>query len=92
MGCHLVVEPLPVGANLFARIGFDSWRLKSPLQTAIEWLLTPGRLFGVVPQEVDEDFGFERAMRDIHLELADLNQEAFDLAAKIQTNFGELGI
>ena len=32
------------------------------------------------------------ALRDIHLELADLNREAVDLAAKIQTNFEELGV
>ncbi len=31
-------------------------------------------------------------MRDIHVELADLNREAVMLAEKIQTNFQELGI
>jgi hypothetical protein len=29
-------------------------------------------------------------MRDIHTELADLNEEAVELAAKIQKNFGEI--
>ena len=29
---------------------------------------------------------------DIHAERADLNREAVELAAKIQENFGELGI
>jgi hypothetical protein len=29
--------------------------------------------------------------RDIHTELADLNKEAAELAAKIQENFAELG-
>ena len=28
---------------------------------------------------------------DIHVDLADLNKEAAELAAKIQTNFEELG-
>ena len=31
-------------------------------------------------------------MRDIHTELADLDKEAVDLAAKIQENFEELGV
>jgi type I restriction enzyme M protein len=46
----------------------------------------------VAPPEVDEDFDFEQALRDIHVELADLNKEATELAAKIQKNFQELGI
>jgi type I restriction enzyme M protein len=41
---------------------------------------------------VDEDFDFEQALRDIHVELADLNQEAAQLAATIQANFEALGI
>lgn len=57
-----------------------------------DWSLTPGRYVGVAPQEVDEDFDFEQAMRDIHVELAELNLEAEKLAAIIQTNFEELGI
>ena len=59
---------------------------------AADWSLTPGRYVGVAPAEVDDDFDFERTMRDIHVELADLNQEAADLAAKIQKNFEEMGI
>jgi len=31
-------------------------------------------------------------MKDIHTELADLNKEAIELAAKIQMNFEELGV
>jgi type I restriction enzyme M protein len=42
---------------------------------------------GVAPAEVDEDFDFKQALKDIHLELADLNEEAVALAAKIQKNF-----
>jgi type I restriction enzyme M protein len=59
---------------------------------AADWSLTPGRYVGVAPQEVDEDFDFEQTLRDIHVELADLNREAVELAAKIQENFEELGI
>jgi type I restriction enzyme M protein len=59
---------------------------------AADWSLTPGRYVGVAPQVEDEDFDFEQTMRDIHTELADLNKEAVELAAKIQKNFEELGI
>jgi type I restriction enzyme M protein len=59
---------------------------------AADWSLTPGRFVGVAPAEVDEDFDFEQTLRDMHLELADLNREAVDLAEKIQTNFEELGV
>lgn len=59
---------------------------------AADWSLTPGRYVGVAPPEVDEDFDFEQALRDIHVELADLNMEAVALAGKIQENFEELGI
>jgi type I restriction enzyme M protein len=46
----------------------------------------------VAPAEVDEDFDFGQAMRDIHVELKDLDREASELAAKIQANFEGLGI
>ncbi len=59
---------------------------------AADWSLTPGRYVGVAPPEVDEDFDFEQALRDIHVELAELNQEAAALAVKIQKNFEGLGI
>ena len=58
---------------------------------AADWSLTPGRYVGVAPPEEDEDFDFEQTLRDIHTELADLNKEAVELAAKIQSNFEELG-
>jgi type I restriction enzyme M protein len=54
--------------------------------------LTPGRYVGVAPADVDEGFDFEQTIRDIHTELADLNQEAVELAARIHKNFEELGI
>ncbi len=59
---------------------------------ANDWSLTPGRYVGVAPEEVDEDFDFEEVMRDIHVELEDLNTEAVTLAAQIAKNFKELGI
>jgi type I restriction enzyme M protein len=59
---------------------------------AADWSLTPGRYVGVAATEVDEDFDFEQTLKDIHLELADLNREAVELAARIQENFEELGV
>ena len=59
---------------------------------AADWSLTPGRYVGVAPPEEDEDFDFEQTLRDIHTELADLNKEAAELAAKILENFEELGV
>ena len=59
---------------------------------ANDWSLTPGRYVGVAPEEVDEDFDFEAALRDIHVELQGLNDEAAVLAAKIARNFEELGV
>ncbi len=59
---------------------------------AADWSLTPGRFVGVAPAEVDEDFDFEQTLRDIHVELADLNRESVELASKIQENFEELGV
>ncbi|MFH1738460.1 MAG: N-6 DNA methylase, partial [bacterium] len=54
---------------------------------AADWSLTPGRFVGVAPPEVDDDFDFEQTLRDIHVELADLNRAAAELAVKIQKNF-----
>lgn len=59
---------------------------------AYDWSLTPGRYVGVAPEEVDEDFDFEEALRSIHIDLKGLNEEAAELAAKIAQNFEELGI
>lgn len=59
---------------------------------ANDWSLTPGRYVGVAPEEEDEDFDFEEALRDIHVELEDLNAEAVQLAATIKRNFEELGV
>ena len=59
---------------------------------ANDWSLTPGRYVGVAPEEEDEDFDFEEALRDIHVELNDLNAGAIKLAAQIARNFEELGV
>ena len=53
--------------------------------------LTPGRYVGVVPAEEDEDFDFEEALREIHVELEELNAESVKLAATIKKNFEEMG-
>jgi type I restriction enzyme M protein len=58
---------------------------------AADWSVTPGRYVGVAPTVVDDDFDFEQALSDIHIELADLNQEAVALAKKIQEHFEGLG-
>ncbi len=59
---------------------------------AADWSLTPGRYVGVAPPEEDEEFDFEETLRDIHVELVSLNEEATELAKKIQENFAGLGI
>ena len=58
---------------------------------AHDWSLTPGRYVGVAPEETDEDFDFEEALRAIHIDLKGLNEEARVLAALIAKNFEELG-
>ena len=57
-----------------------------------DWSLTPGRYVGVTPEEEDDDFDFEEALREIHVELEGLNSEATILASTIKRNFEELGI
>ena len=59
---------------------------------ANDWSLTPGRYVGVAPEEEDEGFDFEEVLREIHVELEDLNAEAVTLAATIKRNFEELGV
>ncbi|MCY4222281.1 MAG: class I SAM-dependent DNA methyltransferase [Thiotrichales bacterium] len=59
---------------------------------AQDWSLTPGRYVGVAPEEEDEDFDFGEAMRSIHMDLEELNDEAAKLAARIARNFEELGV
>ena len=58
---------------------------------AHDWSLTPGHYVGVAPEEQDEDFDFEEALRAVHIDLKGLNDEAAELAARIARNFEELG-
>ena len=58
---------------------------------AHDWSLTPGRYVGVAPEETDEHFDFEEALRAIHIDLKGLDEEAAELAARIAKNFEELG-
>lgn len=55
-----------------------------------DWSLAPGRYVGVAPEEPDEDFDFEETIKDIHIELDGLNEEAAELAKTIAKNFKEL--
>jgi type I restriction enzyme M protein len=59
---------------------------------ANDWSLTLGRYVGVAPEEEDKDFDFEEALREIHVELEDLNAEAAALTVMIKKNFEELGV
>lgn len=59
---------------------------------AADWSLTPGRYVGVAPETEGDDFDFEDTLREIHVELEDLNAEAVTLAATIKRNFEELGV
>jgi type I restriction enzyme M protein len=55
-----------------------------------DYSLTPGRYVGVAPEVEDDEFDFEEALREIHLELDRLNAEAAELAEVIAENFEEL--
>ena len=59
---------------------------------AHDWSLTPGRYVGVAPAEEDESFDFEAALRSIHMDLKELNDEAAKLATRINRNFEEVGV
>ena len=59
---------------------------------AHDWSLAPGRYVGVAPEEEDEDFDFDEALRAIHVDLKALNAQAAALAARIVRNFEELGV
>jgi type I restriction enzyme M protein len=58
---------------------------------AHDWSLSPGRYVGIAPEEEDKGFDFKETLRDIHIELADLNDESVTLASQIQKNFEEVG-
>ena len=77
-----VFEPIPGLCRVVTRKDIE----------AADWSLTSGRYVGVAPPEVDADFDFEQTLRDIHVELDDLNGEAAALAARIKENFEGLGL
>ena len=56
-----------------------------------DWSLTPARYVGVAPEEEDEDFSIDEALRAIYIDLKGLNDEAAELATRISRNFEELG-
>ncbi|BBO92898.1 hypothetical protein DSCOOX_60780 [Desulfosarcina ovata subsp. ovata] len=87
---HWLTERFP-DAKLCDVEGLVKLVEKSEIE-ANDWSLTPGRYVGVAPEEEDEDFDFEEAMREIHVELDDLNGESVKLAAAIKKNFEELGV
>ena len=55
-----------------------------------DWSLTPGRYVGVAPPEPEDEEHVEQRLREIHVELVSLNEEAALLAATIAANFEEL--
>ena len=59
---------------------------------AHDWSLTPDRYVGVAPEEEDEHFDSAEAMRSIHMDLKELNDEAAKLATRINRNFEQLGV
>ncbi|MCB5288103.1 MAG: SAM-dependent methyltransferase, partial [Candidatus Cloacimonetes bacterium] len=56
---------------------------------AKDYSLTPGRYVGVAAL-IDDDFDYEERLKEIHLELAKLNEEAEGLTMRIADNFNDL--
>jgi type I restriction enzyme M protein len=59
---------------------------------AKDWSLSPGRYVGVDTSSEDNDLDYEERLREIHLELQSLNEEAITLANTIAQNFKTLAI
>jgi len=59
---------------------------------AKDWSLSPGRYVGVATTVEDEDFDYEERLHEIHVELADLHEEAVSLSSTILENFKELAV
>lgn len=57
---------------------------------ANDWSLTPGRYVGAAPAVVDDEEDVEERLREIHEELAALNDETVELAQRIMNNAAEL--
>lgn len=58
---------------------------------AKDWSLSPGRYVGV-DAATDDDFDYEERLKEIHIELEGLNEEAIALAKTISENFKEVVI
>ena len=58
---------------------------------AKDWSLSPGRYVGV-DTATDDDFDYEARLKEIHIELEGLNEEAVALASSISENYKELAI
>ena len=58
---------------------------------AKDWSLSPGRYVGV-DTATDEDFDYEERLKEIHIELEGLNEEAIALANVIATNYKSIAI
>jgi type I restriction enzyme M protein len=58
---------------------------------AKDWSLSPGRYVGV-DAATDDDFDYEERLKEIHIELEGLNEEAIALANTIAENFKDLAI
>ncbi|GAB1424119.1 type I restriction-modification system subunit M [Thauera terpenica] len=57
---------------------------------ANDWSLTPGRYVGVAAEAAEDEDDFAEKLREIHDELAELNDKAVELAGRIASNFEEL--
>lgn len=57
---------------------------------ANDWSLTPGRYVGVATAAAEDEEDFVEKLREIHDELAELNDKAVELAGRIARNFEEL--
>lgn len=57
---------------------------------ANDWSLTPGRYVGVAPADAGDEEDFAERLREIHDELAELNDRAVELAGRIAGNLEEL--
>jgi type I restriction enzyme M protein len=55
-----------------------------------DFSLTPGRYVGVAPPEPEDEDAVEERLREIHVELASLNEEATAMARTIAANLEEL--
>lgn len=57
---------------------------------AKDYSLTPGRYVGVAASGAEDEDDFAEQLREIHTELAELNDKATGLAERISSNFEEL--